>query len=301
LELESLIYNILNTLLNILNTYSTLVVAIATLVLAAITAYYAWETRLIRKIGQIPSFSLEPTLYSLGGRFYRLLVVNTGQAATNIVIECKWENESKSFYILSLSHEGRALLEGLPIARIVENKSKLFVNISCQYAKSKTFTTKINIDFAEKLKANSSVAYQYNHTGNISDTLEEIRRSLDHLTRDFIQATKSNKPQLSVDLRIAKSTVVLGDEQEFIVTVIDPETQEKMLGANVNYKIILPSGSRYESNADDLTDENGNLSVKYRVSEIGIGKYRAIFWASARGYRPAIKSLTFEAIERSNS
>ena len=67
-----------------------MLVAVATAALVVITALSVWETRLIRKAGQSPSFSLEPTLDVLEGKFLFLDLVNTGQAAGRISLDRKW-------------------------------------------------------------------------------------------------------------------------------------------------------------------------------------------------------------------
>jgi hypothetical protein len=75
----------------------TAIVGVATVALALITRSYVNETRLIRKAGQNPSFSLEPSLYAIGGRFYFLYLVNTGQTASNIRLNCWWEMFLRNF------------------------------------------------------------------------------------------------------------------------------------------------------------------------------------------------------------
>jgi hypothetical protein len=105
------------------------------------------EAALIRKTAQNPSFSLEPTLYTIGGTFHYLLLINTGQNATNINVDCLWNEESK-FFILSLSNQGRAVLTDVPIAKIVE-EGKLSIVIICKYANNKNFSTRFNLDFSK--------------------------------------------------------------------------------------------------------------------------------------------------------
>ena len=60
----------------------TIIDAISTAVLAVITYYYAKETGLIRKRGQHPSFSLQPTLYD-SDESNRISVMHSLQLTNN--------------------------------------------------------------------------------------------------------------------------------------------------------------------------------------------------------------------------
>lgn len=149
---------------------------------------------MIRIAGQNPSFSLEPTLYTLGGQFHFVYLVNTGQTASDIRLNCNWETGSKKFYILSLGNQARAFLHGIPIAEIVEKKQKLSVDITCKDARNEPYSSKIPVDFNNVLDDNMIVSYQFNYLGNIVDNLEDIRKRLDLINLRLTESIRSVKP-----------------------------------------------------------------------------------------------------------
>jgi hypothetical protein len=71
---------------------------------------------------------VEPSLYVLGGQFLLLDLVNKGQTATEIRVDCKWDGSVKKFYIVSLNTGGRARLEGISIQDIVQQGRKFSIS-----------------------------------------------------------------------------------------------------------------------------------------------------------------------------
>jgi hypothetical protein len=276
----------------------TTIVGVATVALAIITGLYVKETRLIRKAGQNPSFSLEPSLYALGGRFYFLYLVNTGQTASDIRLNCWWGSASKRFYILSLGNQARAFLNGIPIAEIVERKQKLSADITCKDARNETYNTKMEVDFSNMLDDNTIVSYQFNYLGNIVDKLEDIRKRLDLINLSLTKSIRSVRPVLSISIKLSKNPVIIGEEQNVVVTVTDTRTDERVLGAIINYRLVSPIGSRRDYSGD-LTDENGNFTFPFTMNEIyEVGKYQLIVWANRKEYQPDAVQTTFTAVPK---
>jgi hypothetical protein len=152
----------------------TIIDAISTAILAVITYYYAKETGLIRKRGQHPSFSLQPTLYDSDesnsiSAMHSLQLTNNGLPANDIRIDCSWGRKNsldkifttKKFYVMSLSNEGNAILDGVPIADIVKNGECLILTLICKDARGEEYTNKFDIDFQAIISENRNVAYQY--------------------------------------------------------------------------------------------------------------------------------------------
>jgi hypothetical protein len=159
---------------------ATALTAAGTIVLAKITKDYVHETRLIRQGSQQPGFSLEPSLYSLGGTFHQLHLVNNGATATQIRVDCKWEKirgeggSGKSFYIVSLSRGSFAQLHGVPIAEIVRNGELITAKISCTDSRNEPYEVVTQIDFGLISKEGREIAYQANPGEQIERTLKRI-------------------------------------------------------------------------------------------------------------------------------
>jgi hypothetical protein len=275
---------------------ATIVVAIATGVLAAITFFYMRETRLMRMSAEKPSFSLEPTLYAIGGRFYFLNLVNTGHTGSEIYVNCSWLDKAKKFFILSLGSNGRAFLHDIPIAEIVENRLKLSLTIECKDSRNNRYTQNLDIDFKAYLDNDTKVAYQFNYLGNMVETLDEIRKELREVDKSLIESIFSYKPYLHIDYRIANNPHRIGNSQEIEVSVTGVDSKTAVVGAVVNFKLITPGGSQYTSSS--LADEDGKIVVNYDINTIyEIGKYRFVIWVTAENYRPNAVTTGFTAVE----
>ena len=95
---------------------------------------------------------------------------------------------------------------------------------------------------------------------------------------------------------MVKKVLTVGQEQEFLATIHNAATGEKILGALFNYKIISPSGSSYAAKGF-LTDEKGSFSFKHGINEINeVGKYSIVYWVSKEGYEPKARQEMFETV-----
>jgi len=171
------------------------VLAIATSALAIITFFYMRETKKMRiatenilKGGQKPIFAIEPVLYDETGDFHAINLVNHGQTATDILAICYWlDSESGSgsgdrFYILSLSKDGRAILN-IPALKIIEQKKYLKIEITCKNSQGDQFATTLIHAFDKLKDSNTKIAYQYSYEQSITGALKEIRDTLNELTK----------------------------------------------------------------------------------------------------------------------
>lgn len=106
------------------------------------------------------------------------------------------------------------------------------------------------------------------------------------------------KPALSISVKLSKNPLTIGEDQSVVATVTDTKTDEKILGAIINYRLVSPRGSRHDYRGD-LTDEIGNFSFPFTVNEIyEIGKYQLILWATKKGYQPDSVQTTFVAVPK---
>lgn len=162
--------------------YATGVVAISTVVLAVITGLYMWETRRMRHAGQQPSFSSETSMMSLGEQPIDVDLVNTGESATDLRIDCSWTSDSKKLYAVSLSKNGHLLLRGLPVPVISNELGTLKVKVRCKDSIDKDFTSpEIRMDFSISKSENRVLTYQYNPT---EDSLRDIAHYLKYERRN---------------------------------------------------------------------------------------------------------------------
>lgn len=279
----------------------TVIVGLATLALAIITAKYVQETRLIRIAGQSPSFSLEPNLYVLGGQFLFLDLVNTGQAASRISLDCSWPNGSKKFYILSLGNQGRTFLNDIPIAGIVHSRWKLTIDISCFDARNKPYTTKLEPDFGKDKDADTVVSYQSSHLGNIVEGMGEIKKVLNLLNKTVAKSIDSIKPPLSISIKMSKNPLAIGDEQNITILVSEAKTGKRIIGANINFILISPGGSKHE-NTIAMTDQFGSFQVIFTFNELHeIGEYQLLVWTYKNDYQADVAASAFNAVEKISS
>jgi hypothetical protein len=168
---------------------SAIIVGIPTTILTIITYFYMTETRKIRKGSQEPNFSIAPTTFVLGGTFYRLLLLNSGQTAKSIYVDCSWKKStantttSKNFYIISLSSTSRSILDEVPIAEIIQNKDMLTIKIKCKDSKNEDFEDKLIIDFDELTKENRVIAFQSDSDERVIRAIEKIESKLGDIVR----------------------------------------------------------------------------------------------------------------------
>jgi len=170
----------------------TIAATVSTGILALITFFYFRETRKIRRLGHQPSFSLEPHTWTLGGTAHVLNLVNSGEAASNIDIDCFWEqtvevkpdteptkpdteptkpvpikietkreSRTKKFFVMSLGTNGRARLDGIPIGHFMNNGGELTIKIQCNDSIQEPFEIELTFDFDSVKKNDRTLAFQY--------------------------------------------------------------------------------------------------------------------------------------------
>lgn len=167
---------------------SAIIVGIPTAILAILTFFYMWETRRMRKNQERPNFALEPTMYSIGGDFHRLALINEGQTANDLKIDVSWDeqkSENLKLYCISLSKGSMMYLDKVPIGEIKKSNKKIIVNISCKDTSGKNYNTKLMIDFSIITKDGRDVAFQYDSDQSITNSLSAIERALRDISHNF--------------------------------------------------------------------------------------------------------------------
>ncbi len=192
LQIANATTQLMNSDINTANlVYATIALSITTAVLAVLTGFYWKETRLQRKISQTPSFTLEPFLYSLGGNFDWIYLVNTGQTAKNVEVDVSWGKNVreyvnyKKYFILSLGKDGRSHLDSIPIEEIIKEKKTLIVKIKCKDAKNDNFNETLHFDFADVSMDDRQLGYQFDPMLRIANAIEDITQNIRSLGNEL--------------------------------------------------------------------------------------------------------------------
>lgn len=91
-----------------------------------------------------------------------MYLINTGQTATDIRIDCSWTRHTKKLYVVSLSTNGYAYLPEVRIDNIAEKEDKLTLEITCIDSTGKKYTVpKIEIDLGQIKKEGRQLTYQH--------------------------------------------------------------------------------------------------------------------------------------------
>lgn len=140
---------------------------IATFVLAGLTGYYAMETYRIRRNTERPSFSFGSMGFTVGGKLMNLHIINTGQTASDVRIDCYWAGGSKKYYVMSLGSNGLVILppSEVPVMEITDNGEK----IKCKDIRRKRFSSIIEMDFGIMKKEDREQLFQYRPTSSEND------------------------------------------------------------------------------------------------------------------------------------
>jgi len=136
---------------------------IVTLILAILTGYYAYETYRIRRNTERPSFSFGPAGFTVAGKLIDVHIVNAGQTAADIRMDCSWSESSKKFYIMSLGSNGTVFFppSEVPIMNIIDKKDKLKVEIKCKDIRNKKYHSVLEVDFGITGKEGRHELFQY--------------------------------------------------------------------------------------------------------------------------------------------
>lgn len=154
--------------------YVAIATALSAAALSIITFFYLLETQRLRKIAERPSFALEPSKFSLDTSFALIWLVNTGQAASDISVDCHWASGQHKFYVMSLGTHCRARLDGVPVQQIVRNHEILNIDVSCRTVSGRKFLATLTANFEHATKDGRTIAYQTSVAQTLSQDLDRI-------------------------------------------------------------------------------------------------------------------------------
>ena len=162
--------------------------------LVALTAVYAWATvriarenrRTIEEMRQSrldavkPALSLKPEMFTLGGGFAALYLVNSGGVAKDVKVDIavtKPESR-KSIFVTAIDREHEVYLKGCAEAHDQGGVVRVYVDFKDGY--NQTLSESLSIDFSELKKEDREVWGQYSE---LYSELSEIKRALGGIER----------------------------------------------------------------------------------------------------------------------
>ncbi|HET6726914.1 MAG TPA: hypothetical protein VFH19_02685 [Nitrososphaeraceae archaeon] len=122
---------------------------------------------------------------------------------------------------------------------------------------------------------------------NVTADVPEVNVTADVPEANVPQDNNSNLVKL--DISVKQDPIATGEEQTVTLTASDPTTGEPLERIFVHLTITDPSGNV----VIDYTDNDGQLSPAFIISEDAVGTYTILGTASQAGVE-SIKSLTFQ-------
>jgi hypothetical protein len=111
---------------------------------------------------------------------------------------------------------------------------------------------------------------------------------------------RSAGPSLSISVDTPSSPVTIGDEETLEATVLDPVSHLQIDNAILGLVVIDPSGTP----VDESSEIDGDLSYTLDEAADGgsspSGKFTATLRASADGYEPVSKTVSFDLVEETD-
>lgn len=171
--------------------------------LVALTAIYAYATmrlvkenrRTVEEMKQSrldavkPTLSLKPEMFTLGGGFTALYLVNSGGVAKDVKVDIEvTKPESKTLiFVPAIDREHKVYLKGCAEAQDQGGLVKVHVDFKDGY--NQTLTESLSIDFSELKKEDRGVWGQYSELyselSDIKRALAGIERNIDYIRQKF--------------------------------------------------------------------------------------------------------------------
>jgi len=160
-----------------------------TVILAVITAYYAYETRRIRRQTLLPRLSLHTGIYTEDGGVHALKLRNTGPVARNLEVVIEWNNgtpdkEKTGLFIPSLN-TGEEIYLPPKLDQVKAGKGSVTVSLTFRDASNReSKETLPSIDFAQLASKESEISQVSNP---VLDNIDSINRDIRHSLNDISQ------------------------------------------------------------------------------------------------------------------
>ena len=135
------------------------------------------------------------------------------------------------------------------------------------------------------------------NNNNIINESNTITNNATSSRMTTIPATSNSGKTLSISVDVDKNVIALGDVQTIEATAYDAITHQQINNAIVELKVTDSSGKTIEQ----FSDDNGDISDTFEVGaeegeDIEQGTFTARIQASAVGYQPETKTITFSLV-----
>lgn len=134
------------------------------------------------------------------------------------------------------------------------------------------------------------------NNNNIIDESNTITNNATSSRMTTIPVTSNSGKTLSISVDVDKNVFALGDAQTIEATAYDAITHQQINNAIVELKVTNPYGKIIEQ----FSDDNGDISDTFEIGaeDVEHGTFTARIQASAVGYQPEAKTITFSLVEQ---
>src|SRR5215216_4705547 len=165
--------------------------------------------------------------------------------------------------------------------------------------KLKQTTPSVTTDAANNTPFSLPLPSEASNNNNIINESNTITNNATSSKMTTIPATSSSGKTLSISVDVDKNVIALGDAQTIEATAYDAITHQQISNAIVGLKVTDSSGKTIEQ----FSDDNGDISDTFKVGveegeDIEHGTFTARIQASAVGYQPEAKTITFSLVEQ---
>jgi hypothetical protein len=163
--------------------------------------------------------------------------------------------------------------------------------------KLKQTTPSVTTDAANNTPFSLPLPSEASNNNNIINESNTITNNATSSRMTTIPATSNSGKTLSISVDVDKNVITLGDAQTIEATAYDAITHQQINNAIVELKVTDSSGKTIEQ----FSDNNGDISDTFEVGaeegdDIEQGTFTARIQASAVGYQPETKTITFSLV-----
>ena len=160
-------------------------------------------------------------------------------------------------------------------------------------------TSSATTDAASKTPFSLPLPSEASNNNNIINESNTITNNATSSRMTTIPATSNSGKTLSISVNVDKNVIALGDAQTIEATAYDAITHQQISNAIVELKVTDSSGKTIEQ----FSDDNGDISDTFEIGaeeggDIEQGTFTAKIQASAVGYQPETKTITFSLVRQ---
>jgi hypothetical protein len=165
--------------------------------------------------------------------------------------------------------------------------------------KLKQTTPSVTTEAANNTPFSLPLPSEASNNNNIINESNTITNNATSSRMTTIPATSNSGKTLSISVNVDKNVIALGDAQTIEATAYDAITHQQISNAIVELKVTDSSGKTIEQ----FSDDNGDISDTFEIGaeeggDIEQGTFTAKIQASAVGYQPETKTITFSLVRQ---